>query len=133
MFRRRAWWSALKILFATVLGITHRVAARVSKTLRKLFFKRFLKMLESGIDPATSRFEVGLGSRPQPYIALYFYTRRENLGPGRTRRARWECGAKEKKVRIARGPLWGKASGEKPSRRVGVLMWEAEDEQPRTA
>ena len=52
--------------------------------------------------------------------------------------ARWECGAKGKKVRIARGPLWGKdskgaivgkASGEKPSRRVGVLMWEAEDGQ----
>ena len=57
--RRRAWWSALKIFFATVLGITHRVAARVSKSLRQLFLKRFFLMLESGIDPATVRFEVG--------------------------------------------------------------------------
>ena len=59
MIRRRAWWSAWKLFFATVLGITHRVAARVSKSLRQLFLKRFLKMLESGIDPATVRFEVG--------------------------------------------------------------------------
>ena len=49
----------MKIFFATVLGITHRVAARVSKSFCQLFLKRFLKMPESGIDPATVRFEVG--------------------------------------------------------------------------
>ena len=48
----------MKIFFATVLGITHRVEARVSKSLCQLFLKRFLKMPESGIDPATVRFEV---------------------------------------------------------------------------
>ena len=65
LMRRRAWWSALKIFFATVLGITHRGAARVSKSLCQLFYvifnfkllKHFLKMLESGIDPATVLFE----------------------------------------------------------------------------
>ena len=58
LIHRRAWWSGLEIIFATVLGITHRVAARVSKALCQLSLKRFLKMLESGIDPATVRFEV---------------------------------------------------------------------------
>ena len=50
MMRRRAWWSALKIFFATVLGITHRVAARVSKSFCQLFlnFKVFSKNARIG-------------------------------------------------------------------------------------
>ena len=58
LMRRRAWWGDLKIFFATLLGIMHRVAGRVSVSLRQLFLKRFLKMPESGTDPATVRFEV---------------------------------------------------------------------------
>ena len=68
--RRRAWWSALKIFFATVLGITHRVAARVSKSFCQLFLKRFLKMLESGIDP--ERIEGLIEERAQARAAKDF-------------------------------------------------------------
>ena len=41
----------MKIFFATLLGIMHRVAGRVSVSLCQLFLKRFSKMLESGLEP----------------------------------------------------------------------------------
>ena len=43
LIRRRAWWADLKIFFATMLGIMHRVAGRVSVSFCQLFLKRFLK------------------------------------------------------------------------------------------
>ena len=51
LIRRRAWWADLKIFFATMLAIMHRVAGRVSVSLRQLFLKRFLKIMESGLEP----------------------------------------------------------------------------------
>ena len=50
LMRRRAWWADLKIFFATLLGIMYRVAGRVSVSLRQLFLKRFLKIMESGLE-----------------------------------------------------------------------------------
>ena len=49
--RRRAWWADLKMFFATLFGIMHRVAGRVSVSLCQIFLKRFSKMLESGLEP----------------------------------------------------------------------------------
>ena len=41
----------MKFFFATMFGIMHRVAGRVSVSFRQLFLKRFSKMLESGLEP----------------------------------------------------------------------------------
>ena len=41
--RRRAWWADLKMFFATLFGIMHRVAGRVSVSLCQIFLKRFSK------------------------------------------------------------------------------------------
>ena len=53
--RRRAWWGDLKIFFATLLGVMHRVAGRVSESLCQLFLKRFSKMIESGLEPTREK------------------------------------------------------------------------------
>ena len=55
LMRRRAWWSDSKIFFATIFGIMHRVAGRVSESLPQLFLKRFSKMLESGLEPTREK------------------------------------------------------------------------------
>ena len=51
LMRRRAWWADLKFFFATLFGIMHSVAGRVSVSFCQLFLKRFSKMLESGLEP----------------------------------------------------------------------------------
>ena len=64
--RRVAYRAALRIFFGTVVNIGLCIVETVYVVVRQLVLKRNLKMLESGIDPGTSRFEVD----PGPLIAL---------------------------------------------------------------
>ena len=84
LIRRRAWWADLKIFFATMLGIMHRVARRVSVSFCQLFLKRFLKMPESGTDPATVRFEVERRCTSILTVAQGFVTPRVGSIPAAT-------------------------------------------------
>ena len=45
----------MKIFFATLLGIMHRVARRVSVSFCQLFLKRFSKNMESGLEPTREK------------------------------------------------------------------------------
>ena len=73
LMRRRAWWGDLKIFFATLLGIMHRVAGRVSVSLRQLFLKRFLKIMESGLEPMREKSGPS-GDRTHPGVTNPYYT-----------------------------------------------------------
>ena len=72
LMRRRAWWADLKIFFATRLGIMHRAAGRVSVSCCQLFLKRFLKMVESGLEPMREK-NGRSGDRTHPGVTNLCY------------------------------------------------------------
>ena len=66
--RRRACCSDFGIFFATVLGIMHRIAGRVSRSLRQLFLKRFSKMSASGIEHMSVQRESNPAAGLEPLL-----------------------------------------------------------------